>query len=98
MGGGSYELMGGRVEEHSSHSFGTPLQPMHTSDVLGAYKRRWGLLKRETEQSAAHCQLQALTQIRLVNSGRESLACEDVESLCCWVPLHCAGKDTSSLT
>lgn len=35
---------------HSSHSFGTPLQPAHTSDLLGGYKRRWGTPK-EGEQA-----------------------------------------------
>lgn len=42
--------MGGCVGRHSSHSFGTPLQPAHTSDLLGGYKRRWGTLK-EGEQA-----------------------------------------------
>lgn len=33
--------MGGRAEKHSSHSFRTPLQLTHTSDLLRLYKRRW---------------------------------------------------------
>lgn len=48
-------LMGGRVEKHFSHSFGTPLQS--TSDLLEVDKRGWGLSKRENKQPSSRCQV-----------------------------------------
>lgn len=67
VGAASYGLMGGRVERHSSHSFRTPLQPAHTSDLLRGYKRRWGLQKRESKNSSSHCQVWSLIERRLLN-------------------------------
>lgn len=56
-----YGLMGGGEERHSSHSSGTPLQPAHTSHLLGVYKKERELRKRQSEHLPAHCQPWCLT-------------------------------------
>lgn len=62
LGGGAlYGLMGGGEEWHSSHSSGTPLQPAHTSHLLGVYKKERELRKRQSEHLPAHCQPCCLT-------------------------------------
>lgn len=43
--------------KHSCHSFGTPLQPAHTSGLLRVYKRRRELRKRENKHSFTRCQV-----------------------------------------
>ena len=74
-GGGatSYGLMGGRVEEHSSHSFRTPLQPAHTSDQPECIKGNGDSERGRSKQSPTHCQGWCLTKRRSFYSGQKNL-------------------------
>lgn len=81
------------MEKHSSHSFGTPLQPAYTSELLGAYKRRWGLRKRESKALVNSLPGLVFDREKILNSGKATLTCEDVESLCRGDPLRYTGEE-----